>query len=198
MCLVTRASSNYVAFCSARHPHSDFADQFPNAKVTGTDISPIQPYWTPPNLQFEIDDATLEWTYRPGTFDYVHMRYLLGAIIDWNELFRQAHRSLKPGGWLESYEASVVEDSDDGSVEPGSPMDQWGKLFHEAGRKTGRSFRVYEDNLQKKAMEAVGFVDIHVWEFKVRQLSGPSVELPRRCAQFPHRLLSKETNGRLA
>ena len=147
---------------------SDFADQFPNAKVTGTDISPIQPYWTPPNLQFEIDDATLEWTYRPGTFDYVHMRYLLGAIIDWNELFRQAYRSLRPGGWLESYEAAVTQESDDGSVEEGSAMDQWGKLFHEAGRKTGRSFRVYEDRLQKKAMEAAGFVDIQVWEFKVR------------------------------
>ena len=56
----------------------------------------------------------------------------------------------------------------DGSVEEGSAMDQWGKLFHEAGRKTGRSFRVYEDELQKKAMEAAGFVDIQVWEFKVR------------------------------
>ena len=119
-------------------------------------------------MQFEIDDATLEWTYRPGTFDYVHIRYLLGAIIDWNELFRQAYRSLRPGGWLESYEAAVTQESDDGSVEEGSAMDQWGKLFHEAGRKTGRSFRVYEDELQKKAMEAAGFVDIQVWEFKVR------------------------------
>ncbi len=150
--------------------HSDFADQFPNASVIGTDISPIQPYWTPPNLQFEIDDATLEWTYKPNSFDYVHMRYLLGSIIDWNALFKQAYKVLKPGAYLESYEASVVEESDDGSVTAGSAMNQWGKLFWEAGKRLGRSFRVYEDELQRKAMEAAGFVDIHVWDFKV----GPS------------------------
>ncbi|KAI1251245.1 hypothetical protein MGN70_008309 [Eutypa lata] len=144
----------------------DFADQFPNAKVIGTDISPIQPYWTPPNLQFEIDDATLEWMYKPDSFDYVHMRYLLGSIIDWTTLFKEAYKATKPGGYLESYEAAVTQESDDGSVTPGSAMDQWGKLFWEAGKKLGRSFRVYEDDLQKKAMEAAGFVDIQVWEFK--------------------------------
>lgn len=134
--------------------------------MIGTDISPIQPYWTPPNLQFEIDDATLPWTYRAGSFDYVHARYLLGSIIDWTALFRQAYRALAPGGYLESYEAAVTQESDDGSVAPGSAMDQWGKLFHEAGRKLGRSFRVYEDHLQRKAMEEAGFVDIQVWDFK--------------------------------
>lgn len=30
---------------------SDFADEFPEAEVTGTDISPIQPGWIPPNLK---------------------------------------------------------------------------------------------------------------------------------------------------
>lgn len=32
----------------------DFADQFPSTSVVGTDISPIQPAWVPPNLRFEI------------------------------------------------------------------------------------------------------------------------------------------------
>lgn len=30
---------------------SDFADEFPEAEVIGTDISPIQPTWIPPNLK---------------------------------------------------------------------------------------------------------------------------------------------------
>lgn len=30
---------------------SDFADEFPNTRVIGTDISPIQPSWVPPNLE---------------------------------------------------------------------------------------------------------------------------------------------------
>lgn len=31
--------------------HSDFADEYPEAEVIGTDISPIQPSWVPPNLR---------------------------------------------------------------------------------------------------------------------------------------------------
>lgn len=30
---------------------SDFADEYPDAEVIGTDISPIQPGWVPPNLK---------------------------------------------------------------------------------------------------------------------------------------------------
>lgn len=29
----------------------DFADEYPNAEVIGTDISPIEPFWVPPNLK---------------------------------------------------------------------------------------------------------------------------------------------------
>ncbi|KAK3946574.1 hypothetical protein QBC32DRAFT_249067, partial [Pseudoneurospora amorphoporcata] len=36
----------------------DFADEFPTCNVIGTDISAIQPSWVPPNLQFDIDDAS--------------------------------------------------------------------------------------------------------------------------------------------
>lgn len=31
--------------------HSDFADEYPETEVIGTDISPIQPSWIPPNLR---------------------------------------------------------------------------------------------------------------------------------------------------
>jgi hypothetical protein len=34
----------------AHVPASDFADEFPDAEVTGTDISPIQSVWVPPNV----------------------------------------------------------------------------------------------------------------------------------------------------
>ncbi|KAF5537535.1 methyltransferase [Fusarium mexicanum] len=64
-------------------PGSDFADQFPSAKVVGTDISPIQPSWVPPNLEFHIDDCTQPWTFAPDSIDFVHMRYLFGSIKDW-------------------------------------------------------------------------------------------------------------------
>lgn len=47
--------------------HREFADLFPSATVTGTDLSPIQPSWVPPNVQFEVDDCTDEWLYGKDT-----------------------------------------------------------------------------------------------------------------------------------
>lgn len=68
----------------------DFADQFPSAEVIGTDLSPIQPSFVPPNLKFELDDAQLDWTYSPGYFDFIHIRCLFGSIGDWPRLYGQA------------------------------------------------------------------------------------------------------------
>ncbi|GMF78228.1 unnamed protein product [Aspergillus oryzae] len=40
---------------------TDFADLHPGATVIGTDLSPIQPSFVPPNVYFEIDDCCDEW-----------------------------------------------------------------------------------------------------------------------------------------
>jgi ubiquinone/menaquinone biosynthesis C-methylase UbiE len=69
----------------------DFADEYPNTAVLGTDLSPIQPSMVPPNCRFEIDDARDEWTYPNDYFDFVHIRSLFGSIGDWNELYKQAY-----------------------------------------------------------------------------------------------------------
>lgn len=146
---------------------SDFADEYPEAEVVGTDISPIQPTWIPPNLKFEIDDCTAEWTYAPGSFDYVHMRYLVGSIVDWTALYKEAFTTLKPGGWLESFEGSPTMVSDNETVSNTTAISQWGKFFVEGGKKIGRSFTVVDDGLQKKAMQEAGFVDVQEWNCKV-------------------------------
>ncbi|KAK3399766.1 S-adenosyl-L-methionine-dependent methyltransferase [Sordaria brevicollis] len=141
----------------------DFADQFPDAEeIIGTDVSPIQPDWVPPNVKFEIDDCNLEWTWEPNSFDFTHMRMLSGVIDDWNKLFRNAYRCCKPGGWVESMGTNAEFLSDNGSIKPGSALHQWGKVFKEGGRKLGRPFSIYEDDLQRKGMEAAGFVDIQI------------------------------------
>ena len=41
----------------------DIASEYPSAEVIGTDLSPIQPKWVPPNVRFEVDDASLDWTF---------------------------------------------------------------------------------------------------------------------------------------
>ncbi|KAK4171669.1 Phosphomethylethanolamine N-methyltransferase [Triangularia setosa] len=145
----------------------DFADEFPNCQVLGTDISPNQPTWVPPNLKFEMDDATLvPWTFPPNHFDYIHVRYLFGSIPDWNSFIAQAFNCTKPGGWVESYEASCVFRSDDGTLLEGSPMDQWGKVFVEAGKKFGRPFDVVGEGLVQAAFREAEFEEVTEWEFK--------------------------------
>jgi hypothetical protein len=71
---------------------SDFADEYPSAQVIGTDLSPIQPSFVPPNLRFEIDDATEPWVYPDNEFDLVHVRALYGAIADWPAFYSNALR----------------------------------------------------------------------------------------------------------
>ena len=95
------------------------------------------------------------------------MRWLLGSIVDWTELFKQAYLSCKPGGWLESFETSSRFESDDGSVVETSALGQWGKIFDEGSKVFGRSFSVVDDGIQRKAMEEAGFVDIEEFNFKV-------------------------------
>lgn len=99
------------------------------------------------------------------------MRLLVGSISDWDALFAEAYRTLKPGGWIESYEGSPTVESEDGSITETSAMGQWGPIFVHFGETIGRSFTVVADGTQRKAMEAAGFIDIQEEELKVRQRS---------------------------
>jgi len=115
----------------------------------------------------QIDDCTLEWTFEENSLDYVHVRFLSGSIADWNNLFRQAYRCLKPGGYIESMEPSPYIWSEDGTVDDKSALAMWGKIFEEGGRKSGRSWTVADDGVQEKEMEKVGFKNINIEKRKV-------------------------------
>lgn len=95
------------------------------------------------------------------------MRWLVGSIADWTSLYKQAYKALKPGGYLESYEPSSCIESEDGTVTETSALNQWGKFFVEGGRAIGRPFTIFEEDIQRKAMEEAGFVDIEERVFKV-------------------------------
>lgn len=115
----------------------------------------------------EIEDCNQEWTFPPDSFDYIHMRWLVGSVTDWTALFREAYKCCKPGGYLESFEGSAEMESDDGTIKKNSAMGQWSEFFVEGGRKLGQSFLVVPEDVQRKAMEKVGFVDVEVQEIKV-------------------------------
>lgn len=143
----------------------DFADMFESAEVIGTDLSPTQPDWIPPNCTFEIDDAESDWTFARNSFDFIHARNLLCSIRNWPKLISQCFDHAKPGGWVEFQTKHIRITSDDGTVAADSALRIWADLCFEAASKFGTAF---EETLEiKQRMEAAGFIDVHEEAVKI-------------------------------
>lgn len=137
---------------------SDMADTYPNAQVTGVDLSPTQPAFVPPNCAFEIDDMTLSWTYPDNHFDMIHIRELFGSIPDWNYFFGQCYNALKPGAYIEIVEHAIFPVDDDGSIGPDSFYRVWESTMAQAAAKTGKSYTIWEESADR--LRACGYEDV--------------------------------------
>ncbi|KAF4984492.1 hypothetical protein FZEAL_340 [Fusarium zealandicum] len=177
--------------------HSDFGDMYPDTEVIGTDLSPIQPSWVPPNVQFQIDDFSQEWTFGENSLDYVHMRWLIGCVTDWTALFQEAYKSLKPGAWVESFEVNGFFESDDDTVTEKTALGQWGIIFREGAKKLGStaSFSVVRDELQRTSLEKAGFVNIHEHPIKLPVSGWPKDQSLREVGQFTRAAIENDTEG---
>ncbi|KAM0239566.1 hypothetical protein ACHAP5_008212 [Fusarium lateritium] len=146
----------------------NMADEFPSAKVVATDITPSQPNFVPPNLEFQIDDAQQEWTFEPESFDFIHIRYLQGSINDWDKLYSQMYKFLKPGGWFQHIEPDLQMNSQspDVKVDEEHIYTRWANIFNEVGQKIGRTFDFSDRKLEKLAKTA-GFKDVAFHTHKI-------------------------------
>jgi hypothetical protein len=79
-------------------------------------------------------------------------------------LLFQIYRHLKPGGWFEQAEMSVVPKSDDGTVHPGNIFHKWGEVSLAAGDAFGKSLRCVDE--AKQNMINAGFVEVTERRFK--------------------------------
>lgn len=70
-------------------------DKYPQAEIVGIDISASAPSWVPPNVRFEIADVEEELIFS-APFDYIHCRYMAGAIKDWPQLIRRSFEYVGP------------------------------------------------------------------------------------------------------
>lgn len=178
----------------------EMAEAFPHAEIVGTDLSPIQPVWCPPNCRFFIDDVESEWTYLPHeAFDYIHGRVMAGSISDWDRLLSQIYDHLKPGGWVElqEYECSVW--SDDGTHQRVEAFHEWARKVNDASIQFGKPVNV-ADVLPQKIRDA-GFVDVTDDVYKV-SLSNGTRDIPSyvdliltfvQCYPVSHRLLAQRS-----
>lgn len=141
----------------------EFADQFTNVHVTANDLSPIQPTWVPPNLQFEVDDVEDEWPYSQP-FDYVHIRNMGASIADWAKLCAQSYEHMTPGSWIEIQEHAIEMFSEDKEVPEN--ITQWLEKMEEGAKTFGK-----EMNIAKRVkgfVEGAGFENVKEDRYKVR------------------------------
>ncbi|KAF8453268.1 S-adenosyl-L-methionine-dependent methyltransferase, partial [Kalaharituber pfeilii] len=140
----------------------DLADQHPEAKVLGNDISPIQPKWVPPNLKFEVDDMEEEWTYPDNSFDFIHIRCLSGCFKDWDLVLAHAYRKTMPGGYIEFQDYGCELFLNDGTrlgkSNDETPLGRFFYLVMGAAEKQGRPLAVARG--MKARLENAGFVDV--------------------------------------
>jgi len=138
----------------------EFADEYPSATVIGTDLSPIQPGFVPPNVQFYVDDFEQPWEFgESGKFDYIHWRSLCGSTGDWLKLYTQAWENLKEGAWLEvqEYDAWVYSDEDEKMTK--APWTrEWCEMMTDVTMRSQKPLNVAR--FAKRWMEEAGFVDV--------------------------------------
>ncbi|RMJ22196.1 Methyltransferase [Aspergillus sp. HF37] len=147
------------------------ADEFPQADIIGTDLSPIQPRWVPPNCSFEVNDYESDWGFTKP-FDFIHARNLQGSVRDLLSLYQHIKNNLNPGGWVEMVDfAGDGFFSDDGSMQRAPNLTEWFRLHHEASAKFGKDFDVARHHPQR--MIDAGFKNVKEDVYKVPLNSWP-------------------------
>ena len=136
-------------------------DIFPNAKITGIDLSPIQPEEVPENVFFEVQDCSDPSWERPlASFDLIYTRCLLGALQDYAKYLITARKYLKPGqGWIECCELMPEPLCDDNTITPQWTFAIWEKWMDHGSKQAGRPMRVAH-NIKQWMIDA-GYVDVH-------------------------------------
>ncbi|EGX92821.1 UMTA methyltransferase family protein [Cordyceps militaris CM01] len=169
----------------------EVAEKFPSARVIGTDISAIQPSWTPPNLEYRVED--LEDDYRPWTSiyndaDLVHCRFFMQVIRDPKRMVDTIFDRLRPGGWIECHDIVAEVYSKDASVGKDHPINQ---LYHLID---GPFTEVYKWNLHivlelPSLLREAGFVNVSTRRNKIPIGRWPSEHSEREMGLFQQTII---------
>lgn len=140
----------------------EFAYEFPSAIIKANDLSPIQPSWVPPNLQFEIDDVEDVWPCYQA-FDYIHVRNMGASIANWPKLCEQSLKHLCPGGYIEIQEHAIEIHSENGEVPP--IIKEWLENMETAGRTFGKELNIAKT--VKDFLISAGFENVQEDKYQV-------------------------------
>ncbi|KAK4241320.1 hypothetical protein C8A03DRAFT_41263 [Achaetomium macrosporum] len=139
----------------------DMGDLYPTSQIIGTDLSPIQPSFVPPNVRFFVEDSDY-----PAQFDFIHTRVTISCWSNMKEqIIQRAFDHLTPGGWLECQEIPADAGCDDGTLTDDHGFLRWARDFRAVSQLAGRQGDIGPQI--KDWMREVGFVDIHETVFKL-------------------------------
>ncbi|GAM36792.1 hypothetical protein TCE0_018r06166 [Talaromyces pinophilus] len=138
-------------------------DRYPSARVRGIDLTPIQPTWVPPNVDFLIDDCEKDWL--TEDCDLVHLRFMIIILRDVPTVLEHAFKSLRPGGWIELQELCAEPLCDDNTMPDDDPVKYMYDLAGQAFRKFGMDVTL--PKRLEPLLHDAGFRNIHVVVKKV-------------------------------
>jgi len=134
----------------------EFAQEYPESNVLGTDLSPIQPEFVPANLRFEVDDAEEDWLFNEP-FDYIHARAIVTCFKNNRAILQKIFDNLAPGGYFELQDPTFPMKCDDGTLE-GTPLDDWNGHMVESMSRIGRNLK--DGQNWGRYMREIGFEDV--------------------------------------
>ncbi|KAI4600809.1 hypothetical protein KJ359_012971 [Pestalotiopsis sp. 9143b] len=152
----------------AGHWAIEMGDKFPSARITGTDLSPVQPRDVPANVRFFVEDSRDPWNWysENDQLDYIHTRLTLGC---WEtlkgDILQKSFDQLAPGGYFEAQELLSSILCDDGTMQPDYELKVHLDDLEDATATIGRPLRTADQ--WKQAMREVGFVDVQEVAYKM-------------------------------
>jgi len=112
------------------------ATTFPSARVIAADMSPLpESLKLPPNLSFKQSNFLETLPFEPGSFDVVHMRWVLVHLPNPHSVIQQMIPLLSPGGWLLLEEANHTLQDENRPIGPG--VKALYKAYHQHMTKQG-------------------------------------------------------------
>ncbi|KAL7949998.1 S-adenosyl-L-methionine-dependent methyltransferase [Trichoderma barbatum] len=141
----------------------DVAERYPSARVIGSDISAIQPPWTPPNAEFrveDLDDETRPWTRIYAGADLIHTRSVIQTVRNPELFLQRALEALKPGGWLECHEIFIPLTWEDGNPAIDHPVQRLYDLVNDGPFARKYGWQLYFPPTLPQVLRRMGFVNV--------------------------------------
>ncbi|OIW29041.1 S-adenosyl-L-methionine-dependent methyltransferase [Coniochaeta ligniaria NRRL 30616] len=160
----------------------EMGDEYPESQIAGTDLSPIQPSYVPPNVRFFVEDSGEDWHYTQK-FDYIHTRMTLGCCL----------RRPLAGGYFECQEVLCLPSTDDDTLPASSALLKWMADLKAASDEADRV--LYLGPLLRQWLEEVGFQDVREVVYKIPVNGWPRGRALKQVGQMWQRNLVNGLSG---